>query len=599
MGFPRRSVRSNRTKKAANRRLTFIQRTIKHISRVRLYFKGGKPFLKIKSSLRIHYYKVYSYLYWNFFAYVTHDRRVIMFLDYIYEKKYFFESKVLQLLTWIDVNIILPLEIHIFRPIVVFLTPVILYIIKVLVYLASWYYLAYSFILYYIVYPSGYVKYPSRLDFYKTTIDPELIGFNVVFSNRRHRWHILPPSINPIFTSVTIFFVFYALIKLFNNHDTNLHSARWLLLITILMLVVAMDMWFRDISVENVLGYHTTVVRKTLRIGFYLFLTTEVMFFIGFFWAFFHFGLSPSVLGSGTHWPPEGISYVCFNGPVGTEKYDYYTIDYNNNAIVSYVNSITGGYFMDNYNISLKIVSKGVLANPYKLPFVNTILLLSSGLTVTISHVHLKLRQYGRSIFFLVLTIIYALIFLKIQFNEYLYSKFTIADSTYGSLFYILTGFHGLHVIIGTLFLIICFFRLITFQYSRRSHWSFSAAIWYWHFVDAVWVVLYLSVYCWCNCYYYGRRSIRFRPADYTAMNPRYNYDKNLPVMELRIYSSYIEYIENRLLLSNFKIKKFDNLKSNPYYNVKVSSVDQLSHNFFVEDLHAVYSLNFSSPIFI
>lgn len=130
-------------------------------------------------------------------------------------------------------------------------------------------------------------------------------------------------------------------------------------------------------------------------------------------------------------------------------------------------------------------------------PLLNTIILLTSGISVTWSHHSLLNNNFKQFFFSLFITLILGLYFSILQLYEYLDSSFNISDSSYGSIFFLFTGFHGLHVLIGTIFLFICFFRILFIHFSLNHHFGFEAAAWYWHFVDIVWLFLYIFIYWW------------------------------------------------------------------------------------------------------
>lgn len=218
-----------------------------------------------------------------------------------------------------------------------------------------------------------------------------------------------------------------------------------LLWIGIFLLLLTIIQWWRDISREGTfLGLHTVMVVKGLKLGMLLFIVSEIFFFISFFWGFFHSRLRP-VMEIGITWPPVGI-YVF---------------------------------------------------NPIQVPLLNTIILLCSGITITWSHHSIINSDHTSSIFGILLTVILGLYFTILQGYEYYEASFTIRDSIYGSSFFVATGFHGIHVIIGTTFIIVCLLRQIKFHFSANHHFGFEAAAWYWHFVDVVWLFLYLSIYWW------------------------------------------------------------------------------------------------------
>jgi len=203
--------------------------------------------------------------------------------------------------------------------------------------------------------------------------------------------------------------------------------------------------WWRDVIREGTyIGDHTLVVTKGLRCGMILFIVSEVMFFFSFFWAFFHRALAP-VYQLGCCWPPVGIEII----------------------------------------------------NPFGVPLLNTAILLGSGVTVTWCHRELLVGNRGPALLSLLLTVLLGVFFTGLQAWEYVEASFTISDRVYGSTFFVATGFHGLHVLIGTVFLLVCLFRLYFGHFSKGHHFGFEAASWYWHFVDVVWIFLYLFIYWW------------------------------------------------------------------------------------------------------
>jgi len=210
-------------------------------------------------------------------------------------------------------------------------------------------------------------------------------------------------------------------------------------------IITTMFLWWRDVVREGTLeGYHTNIVQLGLRYGMLLFIVSEIMFFFAFFWAFFAAALAP-VVELGSIWPPKGIDVF----------------------------------------------------NPFEVPLLNTLILLCSGTTITYSHHAITAGKKTDAVFGLVLTIILAIVFTALQGFEYTTANFTISDGIYGSTFYLATGFHGFHVFIGTCFLIVCLVRLYLNHFTIQHHFGFEAAAFYWHFVDVVWLFLYVAVYFW------------------------------------------------------------------------------------------------------
>nr|AXS66045.1 cytochrome c oxidase subunit 3 [Tenebrionoidea sp. 19 KM-2017] len=256
---------------------------------------------------------------------------------------------------------------------------------------------------------------------------------------QNHPFHLVDFSPWPILGAMSGMTFMTGLIKWFhfNNHN--------LFLISVLLMLLIMFQWWRDIVRESTFqGHHTYIVTMGLRWGMILFITSEVFFFVSFFWGFFHSSLSPSI-ELGMMWPPKGITPF----------------------------------------------------DPTSIPLLNTVILLSSGLSVTWAHHSLMENNYNQALQSLTITIMLGIYFTMLQAYEYIEAPFTIADAVYGASFFMATGFHGLHVIIGTIFLIVCVVRLFKNHFSSIHHFGFEAAAWYWHFVDVVWLFLYISIYWW------------------------------------------------------------------------------------------------------
>nr|YP_010947530.1 cytochrome c oxidase subunit III [Hesperus amabilis]WGO76433.1 cytochrome c oxidase subunit 3 [Hesperus amabilis] len=258
-------------------------------------------------------------------------------------------------------------------------------------------------------------------------------------SHKNHPFHLVDVSPWPILGAFGAMITMVGLVKWFHFFNSNL----FFLGMIITMLV--MYQWWRDVTREATFqGMHTFKVTMGLRWGMILFITSEVFFFISFFWSFFHSSLSPSI-ELGMMWPPKGIETF----------------------------------------------------NPMQIPLLNTLILLTSGLTVTWAHHSIMENDFNQTTQGLTMTVILGIYFSILQGYEYMEAPFTISDAVYGSTFFMSTGFHGIHVIIGTTFLLVCLIRHLNNHFSCIHHFGFEAAAWYWHFVDVVWLFLYISVYWW------------------------------------------------------------------------------------------------------
>lgn len=254
-----------------------------------------------------------------------------------------------------------------------------------------------------------------------------------------HPFHLVDIRPWPIIRASGTFLIFGGLAMGF-------HFNSWELLgLGGFLVILAIVQWWRDVIREASLqGYHTTAVAAGMRWGIILFIVSEVLFFFSFFWAFFHSRLAP-VVELGRIWPPRGV----------------------------------------------------VPLDPFSVPLLNTIILLSSGVSVTYAH-HRILSGKGLQLdFSLAATVLLGIYFTEVQAEEYINAPFSLADSVYGRTFFVATGFHGLHVIVGTIFLYVCLFRARAGQFSAEHHFGFEAAAWYWHFVDVVWLFLFTFIYWW------------------------------------------------------------------------------------------------------
>ena len=256
-----------------------------------------------------------------------------------------------------------------------------------------------------------------------------------------HRWHIVDASPWPIVGGCGSMALTCGGVLGFHKYELG----STLMELGGLIIILAMIVWWRDVIREaSYEGSHTKEVEEGIKIGMILFISSEVLFFFSFFWGFFHSSLGP-VVELGLNWPPLGI-------------------------------------------ISIKA---------FDVPLLNTAILLTSAISLTWSHHALLNSNRDHAIIGIFITILLGILFTIIQALEYYEASYTFADSVYGSIFFLATGFHGLHVIVGTLFLIVSSFRLLQQQFTSTHHFGFEASAWYWHFVDYVWLFLFVCIYWW------------------------------------------------------------------------------------------------------
>jgi cytochrome c oxidase subunit III len=256
---------------------------------------------------------------------------------------------------------------------------------------------------------------------------------------KQHDYHLVDPSPWPALASLSAFVTAIGAVMWMHEKGFAVFT------IGMIMLLYTAFVWWRDVVKEGEhQGHHTPVVQLGLRYGMIMFIASEVMFFVAWFWAYFAAAFFPTEAIGGT-WPPQGI-----------EVFD-----------------------------------------PWHLPLVNTLILLTSGTTVTWAHHALQHGDRKGLIQGLTLTVILGLVFTIVQGYEYAHAAFTFQDGIYASTFYMATGFHGAHVIIGTIFLLVCLLRAMKGHFTPEHHFGFEAAAWYWHFVDVVWLFLFIAIYWW------------------------------------------------------------------------------------------------------
>jgi cytochrome c oxidase subunit III len=280
---------------------------------------------------------------------------------------------------------------------------------------------------------------------------------------KNHEYHILPPSIWPLVGS-------FSALTMFGGLVLWMHEALYGSLVFgagLLGVLFTFYSWWVDVIAEAHAGDHTPIVSLHLRYGMILFIASEVMFFVGWFWAWFDYSLFPVPLELVQD--PETHKFAITN-LIGKEGASALT----------------------------QWPPKGLeVLDAMKLPLLNTFILLCSGTTVTWAHhalIHGDREGLKTGLW---LTIALGVLFSTLQAIEYSEAPFPFAGLNYGTNFFMATGFHGFHVIIGTIFLAVCQYRVYKGHFTPQQHFGFEAAAWYWHFVDVVWLFLFLVVYVW------------------------------------------------------------------------------------------------------
>jgi len=287
---------------------------------------------------------------------------------------------------------------------------------------------------------------------------------------KHHDYHLVDPSPWPVIASVGVFFMAVGLIIWMQSMGgkTGLFGIHgpWVFAAGAAWVIATAFFWWRDVIREAHKGYHTPVVQLHLRYGMILFIASEVMFFVAWFWAYFDASLFP--------------------GQVHTLQNSAETV-----GMVAR-HDLTGGHWPPQPAEAFKNTF-----DPWGLPLVNTLILLLSGCTVTWAH-HALLHDDRRGLILgLIATVILGALFTCLQAYEYGHAAFNYSGHIYGATFFMATGFHGAHVLIGTIFLLVCLLRAIGGDFTPKQHFGFEAAAWYWHFVDVVWLFLFACIYVW------------------------------------------------------------------------------------------------------
>jgi len=283
--------------------------------------------------------------------------------------------------------------------------------------------------------------------------------------NVNHDYHILEPDIWPLIGAFSALAFTSGLVLNLNPTILGETTSSVVIWAGLAGLLATFFFWFKNVVIEAQRGDHTPVVQLHMRYGMILFIASEVMFFVGWFWSFFDFALFPA---------PLAVT------DAGTAE------------------QITENLFFAGDNALGNLVPDGMeVLDPFSLPLLNTMILLCSGTTVTWAHhalIHGDREGLKQGLW---ATIALGVLFSAIQAYEYSVAPFNFGDNTYGSAFYMATGFHGFHVLVGTIFLAVCLFRAYKGHFTPRQHFGFEAAAWYWHFVDVVWLFLFIAVYVW------------------------------------------------------------------------------------------------------
>ncbi|MES2862322.1 MAG: cytochrome c oxidase subunit 3 [Pseudomonadota bacterium] len=279
-----------------------------------------------------------------------------------------------------------------------------------------------------------------------------------------HDYHLVDPSPYPLVSSIAVTIMMVGAVTWMKGLFGLPEGTSWLFFAGLAGVLYSMGGWWYEVIRESHKGDHTPVVSIGLRYGMVLFIASEIMFFAAFFWMFFEMAVF--------------------------------------NEARAHIPEISG--WADTANAWSTWPPKGVeVLDPWQLPLLNTVILLLSGTTVTWAHHALQVGDRAGARMGLIVTVALGVLFTAVQAYEYnhilhenlFFNEEAANSGLYGSIFFMATGFHGFHVLIGTIFLAVCLLRLLKGDFTPQKHFGFEAAAWYWHFVDVVWLFLFAFVY--------------------------------------------------------------------------------------------------------
>ncbi len=286
---------------------------------------------------------------------------------------------------------------------------------------------------------------------------------------KHHDYHLVDPSPWPFIASVFVLMMAIGAIAWMKTATGGVFGIKGPSLFALggAGVIFTAYKWWGDVIREAHKGDHTPVVQLHLRYGMIMFIASEVMFFVAWFWAYFDAALYPGSVSELSSTSQHIVGMV-------------------------WRNELTGGHWPPKPSANFQ----GTF-DPWGLPLVNTLILLLSGTTVTWAH-HALLNDDRKGLVWgLVCTVVLGALFTACQAYEYGHAAFSFGGHIYGSTFFMATGFHGAHVLIGTIFLTVCLLRALAGHFSPKQHFGFEAAAWYWHFVDVVWLFLFACIYVW------------------------------------------------------------------------------------------------------
>ena len=412
----------------------------------------------------------------------------------------------------------------------------------------------------------------------------------------------------PIFLTGGLFGSLILLVALFFR-DVKISSS-FPLLIFIIGSIICIAFWFSVFYTEKKSGKHVDMLKRNILQGFYIFLFTEVLCFLALFWTFFHSTLSASI-HVGIFNPGEGIVNFFVSDSFLLKKnwdlYCYHTWGTPGYYNISNVFSLSDAelWKYNKVKVHTNLFDSGVLVNPWGLPVLNTLILLSSAAILNAGHCYITLSKFFKCLITLIITIFFGVLFVIFQFIEYLNCAMSFNDGIFAACFLGTTGLHGIHVILGIFALYICLMNFLNKNYTPNFHQTFYFSIFYWHFVDVVWILVWFCIYLWPGSYFFTENYVSCYDYNFFIYNLNtnyfvnildYNFNYNSRIFDKTILKKNDDSIKNIFLL--FKNNVNTEIYQKEYCSDYLNDIEKNKKKKFILDFFQRYIL-FEKHIFL
>lgn len=437
----------------------------------------------------------------------------------------------------------------------------------------------------------------------------EFVSLIVSAKNNKSFFYSPLHSFIPLFLSGSVLIFLITMIAIFFR-DEKINQKNWFFFLSIIGISVCLAFWFSMFWFEKKSGKHLDIIRQNIIFGFYLFIMTEALCFLALFWTFLHSTLAASI-HIGVFNPGEGVVNFYISESLNINKnwnlYGYHswgTPEFYKISSLYYLDQ-TLLYSSKSVKTHINLFDSGTLINPWGLPLINTLILLSSAASLNASHCFILISRYFKALVWLGITIIFGLLFVFMQFKEYKNCALNYNDGIYASCFFGITGLHGIHVILGIVALFICFINIFFKNYSSNFHQSFYFSIFYWHFVDVIWIAVWFVIYLWPGSFFFKDTYLSCYDENFFIYNLNTNYFNN--IIDYNAWFNFYKIEEDvytwkvyaiQPLYSFYNIEKFDT-KTNRISQIMQFKSELSLYNFnFLMELESEYTLYLNNRLF-